>query len=139
MTSFADEGGGLTGGATGGARVFIGSFNINSQDLSSDAARAWLKEAEGADIVALGLQVKALSSVWDFAVWRHSAGMVCVGRLISLAGIGSQAVGAWGCFCYFELAASRTQVLVYLSVTRKSGCAIGCGPRLLISPRLEVP
>lgn len=58
MVSLADEGGGVTDGANGGACVFIGSFNINSQDLSSDAARAWLKGAEGADIVALGLQVK---------------------------------------------------------------------------------
>lgn len=58
MTSFADEGGGATDGAVGGTRVFVGSFNINSQDLTVDAARAWLEEAEGADIVALGLQVK---------------------------------------------------------------------------------
>eukprot|EP00752_Nemacystus_decipiens_P018264 g16387.t1 len=56
MVSLADEGGGVSDTPNGGTRVFIGSFNINSQDLSSDAARAWLKEAEGADIVALGLQ-----------------------------------------------------------------------------------
>lgn len=59
MVSLADEGGGATDGAGGGTRVFIGSFNINSQDLGSGAARAWLKEAEGADIVALGLQVQS--------------------------------------------------------------------------------
>lgn len=51
MTSFSS---GVGGGAGG---VFIGSFNINSEDLTVDAARAWLKQAEGADIVALGLQV----------------------------------------------------------------------------------
>ncbi|CAM9222615.1 unnamed protein product [Ectocarpus sp. 4 AP-2014] len=50
MDSFSS---GVGGGAGG---VFIGSFNINSEDLTVDAARAWLKQAEGADIVALGLQ-----------------------------------------------------------------------------------
>lgn len=57
MASFGDRGGGVKGSADSVTGVFIGSFNINSQDLSSEAARAWLKEAEGADIVALGLQV----------------------------------------------------------------------------------
>ena len=56
MSSFSSGVGGMTSGANGG-RVFIGSFNINSQDLTNEAAIAWLKEAEGADIVALGLQV----------------------------------------------------------------------------------
>lgn len=60
MASFSrvgGGGGGVTGGSSGGGGVFIGSFNINSQDLSNEAAKAWLKEAEDADIVALGLQV----------------------------------------------------------------------------------
>lgn len=68
MTSFSSDGG--AGGAHGAQRaqgtngngnrcsVFIGSFNINSQDLTIEDARAWLKEATDADIVALGLQVK---------------------------------------------------------------------------------
>lgn len=54
MASFSS---GVGDGGAGG--VFIGSFNINSEDLTVDAARAWLKQAEGADIVALGLQVKS--------------------------------------------------------------------------------
>lgn len=58
MASFGDGGGGFKGGGSGASGVFVGSFNINSQDLSSEAARAWLKEAEDADIVALGLQVQ---------------------------------------------------------------------------------
>lgn len=58
MASFEDGGGGAKAGASSVTAVFIGSFNINSQDLSSEAARAWLKDAEGADIIALGLQVK---------------------------------------------------------------------------------
>lgn len=45
------------GSCAHGGDVFIGSFNINSGDLSVDAASAWLKGAERADIVALGLQV----------------------------------------------------------------------------------
>lgn len=42
--------------AGGGGRLFVGSFNLNSQDLTVKAAKAWLKEAGDADIVALGLQ-----------------------------------------------------------------------------------
>ena len=61
MVSSADERGGVTDGPSG---VFIGSFNINSQDLSSDAARAWLEKAEGADIVALGLQVAHVNGLF---------------------------------------------------------------------------
>lgn len=52
-------------GAHGGGDVFIGSFNINSGDLSVDAARAWLQGAEGADIVALGLQVQTVTFYWS--------------------------------------------------------------------------
>lgn len=41
----------------GGASLFVGSFNINAEDLTITVARAWLKQAANADIVALGLQV----------------------------------------------------------------------------------
>ena len=51
----ADAGG---GGGGGGGRLFVGSFNLNSQDLTFAAAKAWLKQAGDADIVALGLQVR---------------------------------------------------------------------------------
>eukprot|EP00903_Cladosiphon_okamuranus_P019298 g17739.t1 len=86
MTSFADEGGGAAdgaaggNGAAGGIRVFVGSFNINSQDLTIEAARAWLSEAQGADIVALGLQECATVPANPFpeptngkavAMWKH--------------------------------------------------------------------
>lgn len=37
--------------------LFVGSFNINSSDLSKEDARAWLAKAGDADIVALGFQV----------------------------------------------------------------------------------
>ena len=46
------------GGGGEGARLFVGSFNLNSEDLTVKAAKAWLKQAGDADIVALGLQVK---------------------------------------------------------------------------------
>lgn len=44
-------------GRGGGGGLFIGSFNLNSEDLTAEAAAAWLKQAGDADIVALGLQV----------------------------------------------------------------------------------
>lgn len=50
------------GGSTssgGGKSLFVGSFNINSEDLTGEAARTWLKQAADADIVALGLQVRS--------------------------------------------------------------------------------
>ncbi|CAM9699290.1 unnamed protein product [Scytosiphon promiscuus] len=62
MSSFSSEdGAGDAHGArsapgANGCSVFVGSFNINSQDLTIDDARAWLKEAKHADIIALGLQ-----------------------------------------------------------------------------------
>lgn len=62
MTSFLSGDGEVRRGVHGGD-VFIGSFNINSGDLSVDAAKAWLKGAEGADIVALGLQVRNVNVV----------------------------------------------------------------------------
>lgn len=58
MTSFSSEGGAHDARGENRCPVFIGSFNINSQDLTIDDARAWLKEAKDADIIALGLQVQ---------------------------------------------------------------------------------
>lgn len=58
MSTFADESDGKHGGGSGGASLFVGSFNINAEDLTITVARAWLKQAANADIVALGLQVR---------------------------------------------------------------------------------
>lgn len=41
----------------GRSSLFVGSFNINSQDLTQEDAKRWLQHAADADIVALGLQV----------------------------------------------------------------------------------
>lgn len=54
-TCHGGDGDGVGNGGGGG--LFVGSFNINSEDLTGEAARAWLKQAKDADIVALGLQV----------------------------------------------------------------------------------
>ncbi|CAM9167655.1 unnamed protein product, partial [Sphacelaria rigidula] len=40
----------------GRSSLFVGSFNINSQDLTQEDAKRWLQHAADADIVALGLQ-----------------------------------------------------------------------------------
>lgn len=48
---------GADGGIGSETSLFIGSFNVNSEDLTLADARAWLKRAGDADIVALGLQV----------------------------------------------------------------------------------
>lgn len=58
MASFSAESG-ADGDCRGGS-LFVGSFNINSEDLTEQAARAWLKQAADADIVALGLQVQPM-------------------------------------------------------------------------------
>lgn len=63
MATFAGESddrhGGGRGEGGGGASLFVGSFNINAEDLTIPVARAWLKHAADADIVALGLQVRS--------------------------------------------------------------------------------
>lgn len=43
--------------------LFVGSFNINSQDLTQEDAKAWLAKAADADVVALGMQVQIVQSL----------------------------------------------------------------------------
>ncbi|CAM9851422.1 unnamed protein product [Pylaiella littoralis] len=96
-----------------GGDVFIGSFNINSGDLSVDAASAWLKGAESADIVALGLQECATVPAKPFpeptngkavALWKNVKDVVLpearhthgTNDSSDNPGVGASSIGGWG-------------------------------------------
>lgn len=54
---------GICANATRQGSLFVGSFNINSEDLSQEDAKAWLAKAADAEVVALGLQVHFVQSL----------------------------------------------------------------------------